>query len=257
MKVVNQLWKEVSLLFLFVVFSLANKQVTRILLEGSIFNFLREHIANMMFAQKGQGGMAEFLSYKLYVLFDCPFCMTSQVGIWLVGLPLTLLIWNSISMKGAWAKKATVFFFSIFMIGMASSSLGFFFWNVFDYPQKKLAIEKEKLTEIKIATRSANYQKPDITLLTEKQLTSICSEIEKTCEDKCSCKKDKCIKEARAQLLEKMFREKELREIVEIALEKTIQDNPELLSPDRELILEEALAKVNKVIESMTIEKSF
>lgn len=119
------------------------KQASFILMKGSIFQGLRDRIDA---GAKRENLKLTSITRAWYLfwfnLFDCKLCMTTQVGIWTVGLPTAVgahLRWPHpfemlLRTTLAWPLEALLFLMSGFMIGVASGAVGYAFWKVLEFP---------------------------------------------------------------------------------------------------------------------------
>lgn len=119
------------------------KQASFILMKGSIFQGLRDRIdagAKRETSKSTNPVRAWYLFW--FNLFDCNLCMTTQVGIWTVGLPTavgTHLRWPHpfellLQTTIAWPVETLLFLMSGFMIGVAIGAVGYAFWKVLEFP---------------------------------------------------------------------------------------------------------------------------
>ncbi len=106
-----------------VVCAIAVKQAAYILMHGSIFESLRNWIYSKMEDEV-------FGFEKLNELFTCKVCMTTQVSIWLISVPLMF--------SGLLPSMSLIGMMAVFLcVAFAVSGLAVLFWNLFEYKVQK------------------------------------------------------------------------------------------------------------------------
>ncbi len=127
-----------------VVFGLAVRQAAYILMFGSIFEDLRHGIEERT--------DSSVLFQKLNELFTCKVCMTAQVSIWLVALPVTTIAamrFHAIRFiigSAPWPVGIPVFLIAVFVIAMAVAAAAVLFWDIIELRRKKFEEQREKYT---------------------------------------------------------------------------------------------------------------
>lgn len=122
---------------------LAVRQMAYILMHGSIFGPLRERIGRWM--DDGSG-----LAEKLNELFTCKVCMTAQVAIWTIALPLIvtgrLTGWTLGTLLGArlpWLAEVPLTMLVGFVLAMAVAAIAVGFWNLIEFrPSQQEALRQ-------------------------------------------------------------------------------------------------------------------
>lgn len=119
--------------------AIAVKHAGYILMYGSIFESLRGFIADKM--EEGAFGFE-----KLNELFTCKVCMSTQVAIWLVAVPLTL---SGVLPGGGILIKVAGFA----VIAFAVAGVAVWFWNLSEYRVQKFEEQarqyRSKITELR------------------------------------------------------------------------------------------------------------
>lgn len=133
-----------SLVLLTLLSALAVKHVADILLYGSIFQPLRSFIA------RKESEDAMFFG-TLHQLFTCLLCMSTQVSVWLAGVPAHLITWNLYG--NIWLSL-----FSAFVATMAVATLGMGLWTALEYSPNRFHARGKELEE-------ANRKVRELTLM--------------------------------------------------------------------------------------------
>ncbi|KND48883.1 MAG: hypothetical protein AB200_00450 [Parcubacteria bacterium C7867-005] len=129
----------VVLLFGWLVSAVAVKQASYILIHGSIFESLRNWIED--------GMHREWFGFeKLRELFTCQLCMTTQVSIWLVAIPL--LLSGRVPAVG-FVETVAGFAVTVFAV----SGLAIWFWNLSESGPKRLEADRKRYDQIIISLR--------------------------------------------------------------------------------------------------------
>jgi hypothetical protein len=124
--------------------ALAVKHVADILLYGSIFQPLRSFIA------KKETENTPFFG-TLNQLFTCLLCMSTQVAVWLAGVPASIIAWMHFG--DVW-----VSLFVLFVATMAVATLGMGLWTLLEYSPNRFHARGRELDE-------ANRKVRELTLL--------------------------------------------------------------------------------------------
>jgi hypothetical protein len=105
-------------------------------MEGSIFNPFYEWMSGQYLMFLGTGGFGEMFWRKVYGLFSCAHCLGTQVGPWLIGLPLVVFYGEmlmSAGVKGSEVKKSFFRVCFVMIVGFISATGGLVVGKVFDY----------------------------------------------------------------------------------------------------------------------------
>ncbi len=114
---------------------LAVEQAARILMQGSIFESMREVIADRATQIRYFGCSAvpvepTWFDTKLHELISCNLCLTTQISIWFVAMPATILAWIYGPFKGL----ANLWLIFPFLgVAFAVSAIAMLVWNLTDY----------------------------------------------------------------------------------------------------------------------------
>lgn len=122
-----------SLVLLVLLSALAVKHVADILLYGSIFQPLRSFIA-----RKETEGSSLF--GVLHQLFTCLLCMSTQVSVWLAGVPALIITWNL--HESIWLSLL-----SAIVATMAVAALGMGLWTFLEYSPNRFHARGKELEE--------------------------------------------------------------------------------------------------------------
>ena len=233
----------VILLFLVVV-GIANKQISYILVEGSIFKWLRDFIA-----VKAYEGNFSILFPKLHELFNCPLCMTGQIGLWLT-LFLVILTykWWPFKIRPLTFKKAISFLLVWFVMAMALAGAGYFWWNILEHKSRTIKLQEqfysEKLEILRLSKDCKEIEVQLTSLLSQKEFSNIFNEIEGFCSAVCPCKRHRCRQNKMKDLVEKFVEKEGYSVIVSQRLLGLLQmcgkEYPQLFTVSREGIIVQA-----------------
>ena len=133
----------VYLLLVVGLLGLAVKQMSYILIHGSIFAWLRQGIT--LRAEK-----RSWFFIKLKELFTCPLCMTTQASLWSIGIPFVILSlfssWNQrlFAVVMLWYAEIPLVLFEGFLVSMAFAGLGLWIWDLVDYRPEKFRAERKR-----------------------------------------------------------------------------------------------------------------
>jgi hypothetical protein len=120
--------------FLFVTAAFAIKQMSYIIVNGSIFNWIRDGFKR---------GMRDNVpgSETLHALFTCTLCMTTQLSLWLVTLPtLVVLFVGVVDLQFLPAEGIARFLYTVgfgLMLGFGVGGLATIFMTRTEYPPTK------------------------------------------------------------------------------------------------------------------------
>lgn len=129
-----------------ILLALAIKQVSEALIYGSVFKSVRRFIK-----QNERQGIFGF--GVLNDIFSCKLCMTMQVSLWVVALPLFIggnyfnVLFEAVGERASWATVEVFFLLGVFLYAMATSSIALALWNFFDYPAKRYEDLVERMRE--------------------------------------------------------------------------------------------------------------
>ncbi len=148
-------------------FSLAVKQISFILINGSIFEPFRRKI-NKKFNSSKNGFTKSFWK-KINELLACNLCLTAQVSIWVIAMPFFTVLYlnnhhfliNYFDLKIDYLWEISFNLFVIFIFSMAVSALAYGFWILLEYPYRKIEIEKhfsQNLLEIESLSKLSNVK---------------------------------------------------------------------------------------------------
>lgn len=133
------------------VFGLAVRQIAYILMHGSLFEGLRCTIQEKMESEN-------WFFEKLNELFTCKVCMTAQVAIWFVGIPLMVLaVFRSdttlLLLAMAPLLMIPMFLLGAFLLAMAVAAVALLFWDFIEFRSKKFETlrrnYKEQIRELR------------------------------------------------------------------------------------------------------------
>jgi hypothetical protein len=126
-------------LFPFVIISgFAVFQISNIFLFGSIFENLRKLIKR----KSRQGGQ---MAKLMKDLFKCDLCMSTQVSIWFVGVPLCFIISTNLHLLDFIQSYKTIFIIFIIVILIFSiSTTSYFLFRFKDYLRWNSSSKKRK-----------------------------------------------------------------------------------------------------------------
>lgn len=134
-----------------VILGLAVRQMSFIILFGSIFQSLRDWIAEKYYHSAEYSFNKRFW-LKINQLFTCHLCMTAQVALWttmFIIIFLTIVkshfLINVLEFKVNLFPEVIINIGFIFIFAMATAALAMGFWNLIEYFPKKLAMQKEFL----------------------------------------------------------------------------------------------------------------
>lgn len=178
------------LLVFLIVFGLAVKHAAFILMYGSIFDWLRNGIARQLrlAETKKPHSPVHLFWIKMHELFTCNLCLTTQMGIWLCGLPVAIFLhlrWPHpfellAGRELLLAGEVTLFLLTVFILAMVAAAAAMVLWyatellprKVTAYRQQQLNLEtKNRLleTQVRQLVRTAvaarlDHQKKDFSL---------------------------------------------------------------------------------------------
>jgi len=129
----------IILIIVLILLPLAVKEISFILMHGSIFESLRVKTVKWKSLEK---------------LFSCHLCMTAQVSIWFVTMPLFFILFlhnhhflmNNFNLNAdCLVEEIFVNVFACFMFTMGIACLAKFFWDATEYLPQKLKATKDFL----------------------------------------------------------------------------------------------------------------
>lgn len=137
------------IILLLPVLGLAVKQIAFILIYGSIFEPLRKKIANKFNSEAKN----KLLWEKINELFSCNLCLTAQVSIWVVTIPLFGILFLSnyhfliatFNLNAGIIPEILFNILACFIFAMSVSALAMVIWGVTEYFPKKIKIEEDFL----------------------------------------------------------------------------------------------------------------
>jgi len=138
--------KTFNAILLTVLLALAVKQLSYALMQGSVFQPLREYVRTKM--RQGAWGFE-----TLNELLTCKLCTTMEVSLWCVTLPMVALGAHfdaAADLLGAHSSPLLLWGLLIlgsFLYGMAVSGLALGLWNLLEYPAKRYEDVAFKLRE--------------------------------------------------------------------------------------------------------------
>lgn len=259
----------ITLLFLTVA-GIANKQISFILLEGSIFKWLRDFIAVKWVAYEGKFFIS-WIFAKLHELFNCPLCMTGQIGLWLT---LFLIIvtykwWPSfVKLRPVTLRKIVLSVAAWFIMAMALAGAGYCWWGILEYKsriaesQEQFYAEKLEILRLSLTDKNCKKVENQINLwvpLSQKEFLGIFSKIEKDCSNVCPCRLRRCRQNEMKKLIEKIAKEKRYSAILCQGLmgllQKCSKEHPELFSKgERKKIIKQAYQQFAKDARNIVIQ---
>ena len=235
----------ITFLFLIVV-GIANKQISYILIECSIFKWLRDFIA----VQAYEGSFSIFF-LKLHELFNCPLCMTGQIGLWLTLFLMILAYkWWPFKIRPLTSKKAISFLLVWFVMAMALAGAGYYWWNVLEHKSRIAKAEEQyyakKLEILRISSGDCSLGKSkQKSILSQEEFSNIFNKIADSCSKVCPCKRYKCQQNKMEEIMEGIAKKKGYSAILCQrligALQKCSRAHSELFSANvRESLIEQA-----------------
>lgn len=131
----------------FAVLGLAVRQISFILINGSVFQWLRG-----LLRRKAYKSSWPWLWGKGHELFTCNICMTAQVAIWFAGAPITLGVYAKwphpitafLSIQLPFVVEAGVALWLWFVLSMAFAGAAMGWWWVLSYLPTKLGLLKDE-----------------------------------------------------------------------------------------------------------------
>jgi len=199
----------VTFLFLVVV-GIANKQISYILIEGSIFKWLRDFIAVQAYE-----GSFTILFLKLHELFSCPLCMTGQIGLWLTLFLMILTYkWWPFKIWPLTFKRAISFLLVWFVMAMALAGAGYYWWNVLEHKSRIAKAEEQFYAKkLEILRFSLGKSKQEFILsqeelLSQEEFSNIFSKIVDSCSKVCPCKHYSCQQNEIEKIMEVIAKKK-------------------------------------------------
>ncbi|MFA5954904.1 MAG: hypothetical protein WC817_05250 [Patescibacteria group bacterium] len=129
--------------FVVVFLGMAVKQMSVILMHGSVFAWLRQAIV-LRSEQK------RWPFIKLHELFTCPLCMTSQVALWVVGAPLAYVLlsfdWceRLFGNTLVWHERVAAGLLIPFVGSMSIAAIALWIWDIVDYKPNKFRAERKR-----------------------------------------------------------------------------------------------------------------
>lgn len=148
MKAIKELSILSKLALLFIVLSITNYYITMTIMQGSVFNPFYEWMNNQYLALRGTGTVGELMWKKITQLFSCPHCLGTHVGLWLIGVPFTIIfggeLGRAFSLELNGGKKALFMTCCIVVVGFSTAAGGLATWEVFKYPHHKLELMQQQ-----------------------------------------------------------------------------------------------------------------
>ncbi|MFC1598820.1 hypothetical protein ACFL2U_02325 [Patescibacteria group bacterium] len=143
--------KELGLVIAFLlVFGLAVRQISFILMFGSVFDWLRYGVIKRQM-KRAESGFAKQFWGKANELFTCNVCMTAQISIWFCALPTTIAIHlrfrhpaeQLLATNLPLVVEIGLALFMGFMISMSVAAVALGLWNALSYLPKRLTAEQK------------------------------------------------------------------------------------------------------------------
>jgi len=143
--------KELGLVIAYLlIMGLAVRQISFILMFGSIFEWLRYGVIKRQM-KRAKSGLAKMVWGKLHELFTCNVCMTAQVSIWFCALPTTVAIHlrfrhpaeQLLATNLPMVVEIGIALFAGFMIAMSMAAVALGIWNALSYLPKRLTAEQQ------------------------------------------------------------------------------------------------------------------
>lgn len=135
-----------ALLIITLLLALAVKQLSHALMQGSLFDPLRDYVRTLM--RRGVWGFE-----TISELMSCKLCTTMQFSLWCVSVPVFALgahFGVAMQLLGTHASPLLAWSLLIlgsFLYGMAVSGIALGFWNFLEYPAKRYEDTAFKLRE--------------------------------------------------------------------------------------------------------------
>jgi hypothetical protein len=132
------------------VFGLAIRQISFILMFGSVFEWLRYGVIKRQM-KLAKSGLAKMFWGKAHELFTCNVCMTAQISIWFCAIPTTIAIHfrfrhpaeQLLATNLSLFVEIGIALFMGFMIAMAVAAVALGLWNALSYLPKRLTAEQK------------------------------------------------------------------------------------------------------------------
>jgi len=145
------------ILFLLPILGLAVKQISFILIYGSIFEPFRRKITDKFNSTQKN----KFFWEKIKELFSCNLCLTAQVSIWVTTFPLFGILYcdnphfliRVLNLNVSIIPEILFNIFVFFIFAMATSASAMALWEILEYLPKKLKF-KENFYREKILVES-------------------------------------------------------------------------------------------------------
>ena len=128
------------------------KHASFILMHGSVFEWLRAWVRR---GTKETTGRKQWMFKKLHEIFTCHLCMTTQVSIWTVALPLMTILalrypgmLSHLTVRDMPMATEVVFFpFAWFIASIVNAAVAMAFWNLTEHlPEVKKEMERHHRT---------------------------------------------------------------------------------------------------------------
>ncbi len=263
-KILEKIWWDSILkafaiiLFLFIFVGFVNKHISYTLIEGSIFEPMRDYFAHGIIENEG---FKKIAFSKLNELFGCNHCMTYQVGLWstMFLIVISYHFWPTKFKTLKWKRKTIYFLTLWFALGTFNAASGYKWWSWLEYENQKIALQ--------ISQNSGKYNNSDNTPKIEiknygiamnvslAKFRDIFTQAENKCDYSCPIMKRECrnriLKEAGARIAKKRslkIKTIERKKMVN-ALATVANTYPKLLSPARSMVEKEAFALFKKTLE--------
>lgn len=207
----------VFLVFLLVV-GLAVKQISYILMYGSIFRSFRENIAKRASVPR------RIFWGKVKELFSCNLCLTAHVAIWATGIIFIFLhivkphfLLNTFYIESELFLEILINLVSVFTLSMCVAGIAMGFWELLDYLPKKLNIleenmkEKNRILSLQGARREVNFESKELSIqdFTLNDFKKLVKKLKDECfHIECGVSRRECRKRIISNYLLKWYREK-------------------------------------------------